>query len=67
MIQNKLDDLSKAIQATFVFYMIGIAAAGLTILGALATLFSSGFRLIALGNFCIALVRSPSINLLMIY
>ncbi|TVY16956.1 hypothetical protein LARI1_G006753 [Lachnellula arida] len=49
-IQKGLNDLTTALNATFVLYCIGIAAAGLAILTALVAFFLSGSRLISFGN-----------------
>ncbi|TVY94534.1 SUR7 family protein [Lachnellula willkommii] len=49
-IQKGLNDLTTALNATFVLYCIGIAAAGLAILTALIAFFLSGSRLISFGN-----------------
>lgn len=49
-IQNGLDNLSTAIDAVFVLYAIGIAAAGLSIIFSLVAFFVNGSRLIAFGN-----------------
>ncbi|KAI9651307.1 hypothetical protein NHQ30_001345 [Ciborinia camelliae] len=50
-IQDGLDTLSTALNATFVFYCIGITAAGLAFLTSLAALFATGrrFPLLSLG------------------
>jgi len=53
-IQDGLNKLTTAINATFVLYCIGIAAAGLAILTALLAFFLSGSRLISFGNFGLA-------------
>ncbi|TVY35960.1 hypothetical protein LOCC1_G007353 [Lachnellula occidentalis] len=49
-IQKGMNDLTTALNATFVLYCIGIAAAGLAILTALLAFFLSGSRLMAIGN-----------------
>lgn len=49
-IQDGLNALNTAIDATFVLYAIGIAAAGLAIIAALVALFMNGSRLISFGN-----------------
>jgi len=49
-IQKGLNDLNAAMDATFVLYVIGIAAAGLAIITALIAVFLNGSRLTAFGN-----------------
>lgn len=49
-IQKGLNTLNTALDAVFVLYCIGIAAAGLAILTALVAIFLSGSRLVSLGN-----------------
>jgi SUR7/PalI family len=49
-IQDGLNKLNTALDATFVLYAIGIAAAGCAIIAALVALFLHGSRLISLGN-----------------
>jgi len=53
-IQDGLNDLSTALNATFVLYCIGIASAGLAILTSLIAFFLSGSRLVSLGNWGIS-------------
>ncbi len=49
-IQSGLNDLATAIDAVFVLYAIGIAAAGLAILTALVAFFLDASRLVSFGN-----------------
>lgn len=49
-IQDGLNKLNIALDATFVLYAIGIAACGLAILASAVALFMSGSRLISFGN-----------------
>jgi hypothetical protein len=53
-IQNGLNKLNIALDATFVLYAIGIAACGLAILASLLAFFLSGSRLISFGNWGLA-------------
>jgi hypothetical protein len=53
-IQDGLNDLNTAIDATFVLYAIGIAAAGCAILASLVAFFLHGSRLISFGNWGLA-------------
>jgi len=53
-IQDGLNALNVAMDATFVLYAIGIAAAGLAIICALAAFFLHGSRLISFGNWGLA-------------
>jgi len=53
-IQDGLDMLNAALDATFVLYAIGIAAAGLAIITSLVAVFMHGSRLISLGNWGLA-------------
>jgi hypothetical protein len=53
-IQDGLNALNTAMDATFVLYAIGIAAAGLAILTALVAFFMHGSRLISLSNWGLA-------------
>ncbi|TVY71176.1 hypothetical protein LSUE1_G009092, partial [Lachnellula suecica] len=53
-IQTGLNTLTTALNATFVLYCIGIAAAGLAILAALPAFLLSGSRLISFLNFGLA-------------
>jgi len=54
-IQDGIKDLNTAMNATFVFYCIGIATAGLAMFTAFAAIFSAS-KLMAFGNFGIAFV-----------
>jgi len=53
-IQSGLNDLNTALDATFVLYAIGIAAAGCAILASLVAVFLHGSRLISFGNWGLA-------------
>ncbi|KAE8450488.1 hypothetical protein EG329_006218 [Mollisiaceae sp. DMI_Dod_QoI] len=53
-IQKGLNDLNVALDATFVLYAIGIAAAGCAILASLVAVFLHGSRLISFGNWGLA-------------
>lgn len=53
-IQDGLDKLNIAIDATFVLYAIGIAAAGCVILSSLIAVFLHGSRLVSFGNWGLA-------------
>lgn len=53
-IQDGLDDLTVATNATFVLYAIGIAAAGLATITAALAFFLHGSRLISFGNWGLA-------------
>jgi len=53
-IQDGIDALNTAMDATFVLYAIGIASAGLAILTSIVAIFLSGSRLISLGNWGLA-------------
>ncbi|KUJ10390.1 uncharacterized protein LY89DRAFT_787429 [Mollisia scopiformis] len=53
-IQSGLNDLNVALDATFVLYAIGIAAAGCAILASLVAVFLHGSRLISFGNWGLA-------------
>lgn len=53
-IQNGLNKLNTAIDATFIFYAIGIAASGLAIIASLAAFFLHGSRLVSFGNWGLA-------------
>jgi len=53
-IQDGLNDLNMALDATFVLYAIGIAAAGCGILAAIFAFFLHGSRLISFGNWGLA-------------
>lgn len=53
-IQNGLNALNTAFDATFILYAIGIAAAGCAIIAALVALFLNGSRLISFGNWGLA-------------
>jgi SUR7/PalI family len=55
-IQDGLDALNTAMDATFVLYAIGIAAAGCAILASLVAFFLHGSRLISFGNWGLASV-----------
>lgn len=55
-IQDNLNKLNAALDATFVLYAIGIAAAGVSILACLVALFLNGSRLISFGNWGLAIV-----------
>ena len=56
-IQKGLNKLNDALDAMFVLYCIGIAAAGLAILTALVAIFLSGSRLVSFGNWGLTSVR----------
>jgi len=53
-IQDGLNTLNTAIDATFVLYAIGIASAGLAIVTSVVAIFLSGSRLTSLGNWGLA-------------
>lgn len=53
-IQDGLNKLNIALDATFVLYAIGIAAAGLCILTSLVAVFLHGSRLVSFGNWGLA-------------
>lgn len=53
-IQNGLNALNTAVDATFVLYAIGIAAAGCAILASVVAVFLHGSRLISFGNWGLA-------------
>jgi len=53
-IQEGLDDLNTLLDATFVLYAIGIAAAGCAIIAAVLAFFLHGSRLISFGNWGLA-------------
>lgn len=53
-IQDGLDALNAAMDATFILYCIGIAGAGLAIIASLVALFLHGSRLVSLGNWGLA-------------
>ena len=53
-IQQGLNALNTALDATFVLYAIGIAAAGCAIIAALVALFLNGSRLVSFGNWGLA-------------
>jgi hypothetical protein len=53
-IQDGLDALNAALDATFILYAIGIAAAGLAILASLVALLLHGSRLVSFGNWGLA-------------
>jgi len=53
-IQSGLNDLNTALDATFVLYAIGIAAAGCAIIASLVAFFLHGSRLISFGNWGLA-------------
>jgi len=55
-IQHGINDLNKALDATFVLYCIGIACSGLAILTALLAFFLNGNRLVSFGNWGITSV-----------
>jgi heme/copper-type cytochrome/quinol oxidase subunit 2 len=55
-IQDGLNALNTALDATFVLYAIGIAAAGCAILASLVALFLHGSRLISFGNWGLATI-----------
>jgi len=56
-IQHGINDLNKALDATFVLYCIGIAGSGIAILGALLAFFLYGSRLLSFGNWGLCTVR----------
>lgn len=49
-IQNGIDSLNAAMDATFVLYCIGIGSAGVAILGSFIAVLGSGSRLVSFGN-----------------
>jgi hypothetical protein len=55
-IQDGLNTLNSALDATFVLYAIAIAASGCAIIAALVALFLHGSRLISLGNWGLATI-----------
>lgn len=55
-IQDGINALNVAMDATFVLYAIGIAAAGVAILAALIAVFLHGSRLVSFGNWGLATV-----------
>jgi hypothetical protein len=60
-IQDGLNALNAAIDATFILYCIGIAAAGLAILAAFVAFFLHGSRLVSLGNWGLSLISFLSL------
>lgn len=56
-IQDGINDLDTALNATFVLYCIGIAGSGVAILGALLAFFLYGSRLLSFGNWGLCVVR----------
>ncbi|PMD20083.1 hypothetical protein NA56DRAFT_704886 [Hyaloscypha hepaticicola] len=60
-IQDGLNALNTALDATFVLYAIGIAAAGCAILASLVAFFLHGSRLISFGNWGLATISFLSL------
>jgi hypothetical protein len=54
-IQDGLDALNAATNATFILYCLGIAAAGLAIIASLVAVFLHGSRLVSIGNWGLAI------------
>lgn len=55
-IQDDINDLDTAMDATFVLYCIAITASGLAMLGALIVFFVWGSRFLSFGNWGLATV-----------
>ena len=55
-IQDGLDALNAAMDATFILYCIGIAAAGLAIIASAVAVFLHGSRMVSLGNWGLAAI-----------
>jgi len=62
-LQEGIDALNMAMDATFVLYAIGIASAGLAIMTSIVAVFMSGSRLISLGNWGLATLAFSSLFL----
>jgi len=55
-IQDKINEATAALDATFVLYTIGIVAAGLLIITSLVSFFLDGSRLVSIGNWGLAMI-----------